>query len=291
MSYSDKINQCAKILGVNPSKINELFVDEESFSLLIENLSESDVVELLHSLVIPNLTHAYTIKAKAAAKVLIGVDGKQSTQTQHTMSTVDIPSIVNAIKPIANWSDREILNAYITDSSDELESQLVVRSKGRRFVITNPTESDNIDVESTLSMLKRARKEEIPEYYRTGDGSVVIVYRITELNRKARTRHLCPVCGSMLFDDHCSKCDIHFGGIDPIARQFVSFAKWSYHKIDKLIDAARLGMCELTKLAPMEMIKFSDARDEGKLPVLIKIEKPAQVFSRGSRVSDPFKVA
>ena len=289
MSFNDKINQCAKIIGVSPEQVKKIFADEEQFSLITGNLSESDIADMLvASIKLPKSESAivFGIKAKAAAKILVVGDVQQPVD--NTQINVSIPAIINSIKPMANWSDREILCAYIADQSDELEAQLMVRSKGRRFVVTNPSDSDTIDVETTLTMLKRARKDDMPEYYRTGDGTVVYMYRINDLSRKSRTRHVCPVCGGILFDDHCAKCDISFAGLTKEQRQFVYVAMLSPYRTQSM-DGKSLVAAIRNKfdgIHPMILHTFNVARESDDLPSLIKVEKPYI----GNVAGDPFKV-
>ena len=289
MSFNDKINNCAKILGVSPEQVKKIFADEEQFSLITGNLSESDIADLLTSSIkLPKSesTIVFGIKAKAAAKLLVSTGGQQSTT--NTQSTVDIPSVLNSIKPLANWSDREILNAYVADQSDELESQLIVRSKGRRFVVTNPTDSDNIDIETTLTFLKRARKEEMPEYYRNAEGQVVYIRRINDLNRKSRTRHICPLCTGLLFDDHCASCDVNYTGLTKEQRQFIYVARLDIHSKSisdaGIVDSVRNK--RFNDFHPLTLSTYYSMRDADNLPSLVKVEKP---FT-GNVAGDPFKV-
>lgn len=295
MEYHEKIKHCAQILGVSTEEVNKIFEDEETFSLTVVNLDISELADLLTaSIKLPKKesTIVFGIKAKAAAKALLTpVAPIKPPVLDAPMAIVplDVSMLVNGIKPLANWSDREVLVAYASDQTDELESQLIVRSKGRRFVVTNPTDSDNIDVESTLAMLKRARKEDMPEYYRTSDGSVVYLHRVNDLNRKSRIRHICPVCGGILFDDHCSVCDIHFGGLTKEQRQFI-WVVWNDAVLKKsmsvsdIIEYVRLG--NLMMFHPRTQMVFNMAKDVGELPSLIKIEKPYT----GNVAGDPFKV-
>jgi hypothetical protein len=137
-------------------------------------------------------------------------------------------------------------------------------------------------------MLKKARKDDIPEYYRTSEGTVVYIYRINELNRKSRTRHLCPVCNGILFEEHCSHCDIHFGDIGKRERQFISFAlsRTSNGNVGLFVDAARKGCAQLSHTYPALMKRFHEAEAVETLPKLIKVERPTS----GSSYGDPFSV-
>lgn len=282
MSFDDKIEQSAKILGVSPTKLHRILVDESTFILMKATLDEADIATLIRSSVHNDPNPALDMRAKSAARILIGAEIQKNPQ--ETQIPI-ISSLVKELKPIANWSDREILEAYVNDRSDELEAQLIVRSKGRRFVVVNPPDTDSIDVESTLRMLKRARKEDLPEFYRTPEGSVIFVHRINDLNRGARTRHVCPVCLGILFEDHCSKCDLHFGRLSKEQRQFVYVAARSpfcQMSGEQLLERVLNGYADLH---PSIWKSFNERRDVGDLPLLMKIEKPYTSNVAG----DPFK--
>lgn len=301
MSIQDTFNQCAKILGVKPEAFTTIFPDDDTTKLMVSNMSLDELTALLSAEFNNpkyNVVNFFdTERARIQIKVVAGIIMKNlkeeespikpQTQNSNTGTEVLI-KLVNDIRPLANWSDRELLQAYIESPSEDIEAQLIVRSKGRRFVITNPPGSDVIDIEQSLNMLKRARKEEIPEFYRTADGSVVYIYRINELNRKSRTRHVCPVCNGILFEDHCGHCDIHFGDIGTRERQFISFAlsRSSNTNISPLIDAAKKGIAVLSQTYPALAKRFLEAEVDETLPKLIKVERPTS----GTSYGDPFKV-
>ena len=289
MSYNDKIDQTAKILGETPERIQSIFTDEQTFELMIANLSESEVAEFISmSIVGNNECKTFTTKAKVAARIL---KGPASPVVQEQKPVVDAVTILREMKPVANWSDEEILNAFIANPTDELESQLVVRSKGRRFIITEKLGSDVIKVPETLAMLKKARKDEIPEFIRSPDGVVTYVYRMNEINTSSRLRHECPFDPNyILFDDYCAHCDINFAGVGKRERQFLRvFAKvtnmfgWSQKGV---VETARKGCDALIAAHPSVAKQFFDLESVGQLPSLVKMEKPHHIAIGG----DPFKV-
>lgn len=300
MSIQDTFNQCAKILGVKQEAFTNIFPDDDTTKLMVSNMSLDELIALLSaefSNPKHNVVNLFDLeKNRIQIKVVAGIIMKNIADPivsapvqQSPIGTEAIIKLVNDIRPLANWSDREVLQAYVDSPTEDLEAQLMVRSKGRRFVITNPPGSDSIDIEQSLNMLKRARKEELPEFYRTADGSVVYIYRINELNRKSRTRHICPVCNGILFEDHCGHCDIHFGGFAKRQRQFISFAltnESNIKNVDTFIELVKSGVNVALQRYPSLAKKFNDAEMDDVLPKLTKVERP----SSGTSYGDPFKV-
>lgn len=289
MSYNDKINQAAKILGETPERIQSIF-DEQTFDVMIANLSESEVADFItFSIVGDNDSVTFSTKAKVAARILKASE----TPIVQEQKPVDAIAILRELKPVANWSDEEILNAFIANPTDELESQLVVRSKGRRFIITEKLGSDVIKVPETLAMLKKARKDEIPEFIRSPDGIVTYVYRMNEINTSSRLRHECPFDANfILFDDYCAHCDINFAGIGKRERQLLRLCtKHSSnlntpYSLKNVTETARKGFDALAIAFPGAAKQFFELESVGKLPSLVKMEKPHHIAIGG----DPFKV-
>lgn len=282
MKYEEILHKCAQMSGYGVEQFDKLFLGEEGFT----NIVEYSTVDQLRDIICEGLGTNITIITVVAQFIKKVTNKQEQAQNQQPEVTKSIESILKSMQPISQWSDMDLLRAYVDTKSEEYEIQLNLRSKGRRFVITKPSDSDNIDIDATYEMLKRSRKEDIPEYFRKGT-EVIFVHRISDLNKKARTRHVCPICGGILFDSFCSHCDVSFVNLSIDIRQFIYImaANNSNATIDwsSVINIAQQGLQALINTYPKNMILFNEMRETNILPTLIKVEKPVLAYS------DPFK--
>lgn len=73
-------------------------------------------------------------------------------------------------KPFGQWKDKELLEAYGIDCDAEIIRVLAERSNGRAFVVFADEENAKIDLETSLRMLREARRRETPVNYRVADA-------------------------------------------------------------------------------------------------------------------------
>ena len=291
----DKINQAAKILGTDPDKLKSLIVSKDEIDdldLIATVVSTLEVAELENMF---ETVHNGWGKRTAAAKIIKSFEKIVSDQVElPEPKESKFETLINSMKPIQNWSDSELLTAYIDSERDDLESELQRRSKGRRFVVLANETSDEIDVDASLAMLKKARKDEIPDMVKGKSGEVIFIYRIEEVHSINRIRHECPFdLGSILFDDYCSVCEINFSGVNKECRQMLRLISRSeqldlVRKVQLVELAVEKGKSALDNLYPRVAKEFRELEMTDSLPSLVKLEKPK---TRNQKLgADPFSV-
>jgi hypothetical protein len=288
-TISGRIDQASAILGITASELKIAFTvkgdpSDELIEIILNNATESEILESLSTRLFISKTEVALI---TAVKILKRDTINQPTeQKSGIMSESSLEKILNSTKPIANWSDAEVLNSYMESESQELEYELNKRSKGRRFVVL--TKTNTIDVDATLLMLKRARKEEIPAVYKTPDNDIIRIYRIEEYHPENRERYVSPLRPqSILFDGYCADCGLNFSKVGNKERQFMRLVYESTGKQSKnaeifLLQEAEKGLNNLFATYP-ELVSVWEKKDRtDSLPKLIVYESPT------AKVSDPF---
>jgi hypothetical protein len=301
---SARIEQASKITGLSSDSIRELFVSSESIddnNLIKSVLAVSTVDDIIEAFTLatkhtrPGIGDTVSLpmgKMKAAAVTLTGGECKSEPVQSELPTTSVIEQLLQSNKPIQQWSDAEVLKGYLEDDREELEFELNKRSKGRRFIVLTNLKSEEIDIEATLLMLKRSRKEEIPAYYKVaGSDRPIFVYRIEEYHQTNRVRSESPLKhGIALFDDYCPVSNVNFTGVDLISRQFirliVDLVGIYKPEVKQVVEIARDGGIEgLATQYPEVYGEFIKQSNLGTLPTLKLVES---VTSSNLTKSDPF---
>jgi len=282
-SFDDKLNVCAGILGTSIDDILTKYHEDKTIAEAIINSLKMDELELT----LPRAESVKSFQVTAAARILKEDNTPKLTESpfqHHARMNPSEPHIGELIsklhmntKPIQNWSDSELLDAYIETEEYQYEVHLVNRSRGRPFIVTDGIGSSRILKDESLRILKKARKGDTPEYYRDGDGNAVNLYRISELSVNARTREESPLAkGHYLFDGHCAQCDLNFEKVDMKSRQFMRLVITDFPNTDikELHKTALIGIDALMNEYPMVAIKYHQLSLIDELPTLRKLEKP-----------------
>lgn len=216
-----RIEKAAKILGKSPDDVKCFFIDKENIDdidLLTTSIELTTYDEMMEGIKNDFGATFITNKIRTAMKIILG--DKQSNKTEDKTSEISVlQKIIDSNRPIQQWSDKDVLDAYIDTEDDQYEYELNKRAKGRRFIILNDTEPETINVEASLNMLKRARKENPPSHYKSGT-EIIYVYRIEDYHSRNRVRAESPFHPKVaLFDDYCPVSNISFEGIDVRVRK------------------------------------------------------------------------
>lgn len=304
-SFSDRISESSELLSINSK---DLVSDLKKFGITSDSTGESlldaptTTIEDLVSIMevgcangIPNL------KLKAAASVLKGnsLVKKEIPESENRMPVVSIENerktfaeLLKEQRPIANWSDRELIERYAKDREHNVEQELNRRAKQQNFVVLKEGKfepgKEDIDIEVTLDLLKSARKRTNPSTIPHGD-KFVQVYNITELNPSDRIVELCPLCGESLYKGYCEKCHSNFAGVGDDERAFAKLVADSDNfSIDSRADrrdvviSAKKGLDDLKLNWPSLIKEFDDLKLTGNLPKL------RIILNRPATVADPF---
>jgi len=81
----------------------------------------------------------------------------------------DLKSILDAMKTPAQMSDAELLKQYSPTASSNIIDELKQRSNDRAFIVFDEAKgNDVVDVETSLKLLRIARRQETPATYKVG---------------------------------------------------------------------------------------------------------------------------
>jgi len=266
MSFDERLKKIAPILNYkNPKLIKNILVDEgiEDETILdASTTTEDDLVEILMT-----LGGTKKLKAKMCASILKGKDPHEKDSgiielpNKKSESSV-IADLIKANRPVTQWSDEEVLKGYIESDGDDLEAELQRRSKNRPFIILNKnSERQEIDVDDSLFMLKRARKEEIPSSMTTGDGRFVKIFKISQYSKENRIHHESPLRpGVILFDGYCNASKQNFSNVSEGAKKMLRLIR------NDLGEQTRMEESHLVEVAKKEGLdglgrKFPEIHD------------------------------
>jgi len=303
-SLTPRIEKAAQFLGCSPEKVLEALQTGgiTNDCLGLEILDASYTTELiLWKLLAPDsgenlLLEVPELRRKAAIHAL-----KTPATVNKTPVEEAAPSVSNVLNTIlvnrrpAEMKDRELLELYVKDRDSEIELELSRRANSRRFIVLMPGKYDPgkeiIDLEKSLTLLKMARKCEVPSMA-PFEGTVLQIYRITELNPEDRKTEICPFCGEALFRGYCDLCELDFGGIGTEERSYLklitakpSFVSGSFSDRRAAYVSAKKGLEDLKNSWPSVAQEFEDKKATNTLPQLVFI-KPTP----STKKADPFAV-
>ena len=298
---SVRVSKASAVLGINPDQITKALqeqgIDDSAAGLAIIDASTTEITDLVAILAnVDESLKGKILKLKAAASILKDASCERPKQDAPISAMAPMPvTFVDALKemrPIQQWNDQELLTKFSKDRDPDVEQELHQRSKGRHFIVLKQGKFDpgkeEIDIELSLDILKKARKMETPSMLPQGD-KVLPIYRIIELNINDRITEICPICGESLFKGFCPKCQASFAGIGDDERAYVNLISAQENfRADSLSDrkaviaSASKGVEDLKMTWPSLAQKFDELKLIGNLPRL------RVIATRPTSVSDPF---
>lgn len=200
------------------NRLNNLGVyeDDESHSLLVNECPIGDARRVFCENGKPNLP---TVRFRHMWNILVGYEAEQENEQEQApqKNLSEIKEVIQAFRPVGQWSDKELVMAYGPDCDQAVSDALEKRSNGRAFVVFEDA-TGNVDVEITLRMLREARRRETPVNYKAGD-SLKRLYRAGEFPGLFYTR--CPFHSDVLLvDGYCDKSKATWEGIEYECMQF-----------------------------------------------------------------------
>ena len=292
ISFEDRIKKAAKILKKHPRDLNFALNQAGIDSLEILDSAEvsiKDITDTIAKSFIP-LGEIPPIKAKVAAGIL---------KTAHEVAEiVELPKkesdssvladLIKSQRPVTQWSDNEVLDKYIKTDDEQYESELQRRAKNRRFIILKEGTQEEVDVEASLVMLKRARKDDIPSFVTSEDKRVIHIYKVEEYHVSNRVRYESPLRpGVMLFDGFCQVSNQNFKKVPDTARKFLRLihnveGNQSRMEETRLVEIAEEGIDGLGRIFPEVLEQYMELASTDNLPSL-KTIAPVE-----TRQADPF---
>jgi hypothetical protein len=299
-----RAEKAAQILKVQSQDLLKVLADEgitddsDGFSLLN---SPAITVDDLADLLAKGLS-AKKLPAKVAASVLKNagespqINRVEATQVSPAAPGVaDIAKLIKESRPIEQWEDRELLEKFSRERSAEVEEELDRRAKRQKFIILMPGKfepgKEQIDIDSSLALLKMARKRTTPSVMPSATG-FSIVYRITELDMRDRVLEICPFCGESLYQGYCEKCQLTFASIGDDERAYIRLISDSDQRIKgslsdrkAILASGFAGLDDLKTTWPSLAQRFDELKLTNSLPKLRVIENRPS-----TKVVDPFMV-
>lgn len=303
----DRIAKAAKVMKITEdalwAKLNKLGIckeDDDALALIeSETTREGDVRKVFCD----DDTSTLTPGALATIPVIRFLAGwavlRGRGETKESQDSSDVAKIVEAIKPLTQYSDKDLLQRYSPDCSSEILDELRKRSHDNPFIVFNDGFNDDgetIDVENTFRLLKIARRNErVPATYlvtRDGKDVMIRLYRLGEFPMMWLEE--CPVHPEViLVEGYCERCQCSWEGVSATDRIIVRVA------VDlKAVDVSSLGkIFELVKTIKTEKnaqsllqipavnLKYKELQEEGRLPILRR-----RISSTANGKKDPLYV-
>jgi hypothetical protein len=303
--FSTRVKNTSKVLGVSVDQLYKILMeagidDTPQGVLTLKSAEISDLMEIFDSI----NGNFLKLRKKAAASILKD-ENQERPKIMEATPVNSFVEVMKSLKPIQQWDDKSLLESFISTRSIESMEELDRRAKHQKFVVLkNPATlnlkkyepgKEEIDVEMTLKLLKDTRKRVVPSMLPDQDGSIIIVYRITELNIEDRIVELCPFCGEILFNGFCEKCITDFSCIGDDERSYIklvvdsgNFESKASMERKAIIASACKGLNDLKTVTwPSLSNKFDELKLTGNLPKL-KMFKSTPAINPSTQVKDPF---
>ena len=223
------------------------------------------------------------------------VDGNTVSESQKEGLKELGQQIAGALKPIGQWSDQELLDAYTFECENGVIEELDRRANGNAFVIFESEAEGLVDVDASLRMLREARRgRTLPVTYKMAD-ILKKLYRAGEF--PGYVMHECPFHPSVvLLAGYCDKCGHTWEAVPYEIMQFARIVLNQGDAPDKgpgirqFISSAMRSTTEealasLNEDYSKAALAFSEAKQDDTLPNLKRRISTTEDNSGGS---DPF---
>lgn len=187
--------------------------------------------------------------------------------------------LIKTVKPLAQWTNLELLEKYGKDGLLQTHEELAKRGKNRFVIIFN--EDESVDIDNSLHMLKKAQFQDTPQIYKLKSGDLREVYRVGDF--PMQIFYECPIHKDvLLLDGYCEECCDHWDNSDTEKNTLLRLIAENKHSIDihQYLDKS---YDELAKRFPQVFLLHKTLKETDNLPRLKrKISKPKN--------GDPFRV-
>jgi len=292
--FEDRVEKAAKILKITAKILKEALKESGVDDIELLNASTTCHADLQGILMdIKELKAAPMLKIKAVAAILKGEDpfGKvpEIVELPKKESNHSLVELIRSQRHVTQWTDEEVLTKYIETDDEQYEAELQRRSKNRRFIILKEGSQTEVDIEASIIMLKRARREEIPSFFTSDDKKIIHIYKIESYHIDNRVRYESPLRpGVILFDGFCHVSNQNFKKVDDRARKFLRLihefeGNQSRLEETNLVNIAEVrGVNGLGELFPEILELYMEREATDSLPSL-KTIAPVE-----TRQADPF---
>ena len=207
-------------------------------------------------------------------------EGARATDEPKNPSVLGgIQELANSMRPVGQYSDKELLELYGRECLPKIEDELRERTKGRNCIVFI---DGNVDIDLSAPLVKRARREKVPASLHKKD-KVYRVYSVGEFPEQVYVK--CPVTGEVLFDGYSEKLGVKWElpyealqFVHLLSRSGVDITPITARDINKTF--AEDGLESLKSLFPKVACTFEDLQKIDELPSL-------KTSSTKRRVADP----
>jgi len=270
---SQRIVEAAKILNPqSPSEAETLLTDALN---ACDCSPEDPTSDWLIDYVEPTKIIPALIDAKATARHRLAWDiliGKQKSAKPQSEES-EIIQLLKDQRPVGQWKDQELLEAYHQDCDPEVERTLKKKASGAPVIIFENEDEGIVDIESSLKCLRMSRRRErMPDTMRFY-GRLKRIYRVGEF--PAMVLYQCPLHSDViLYDGYCDRDDVDWSNVDYEAMQFARLVKNAnehptrHSEVVRFVGIAEEGVEALKNEFPKIGLKFDEFRREDSLPNL-----------------------
>jgi len=277
---SKRIAEAAKILNpqspaeaeallTNALKTCDCSPDDPASEQLINYVDPAKVVPEI-------CTDRATARHRLAWDILIGNSASAWTKSAKDESS-DESQIVRLLKdqrPVGQWKDQELLEAYNQDCDPEVEQVLKKKASGAPIIVFENEDEGVVDVESSLKALRMSRRRDrMPDTMRF-NGKLKHLYRVGEF--PSMVLFQCPFHPDViLYDGYCDRDDVDWSGVDYETMQFARLVMDADEHPTRHRDvvafvaiAAEEGIEALKEEFPKIGLYFDELQREDRLPTL-----------------------
>lgn len=287
LSFSERVEKAAKAAKVDKDKLLT------ALSGIGVEPDDEDSLEVAR--VYGDIEKVFTDAGAKPARAAMGVDVLIRLDDAEEAEYVklaeqpksDVAQLLEAQRPVEQWKDQELVEAYGIDGDLRVTDTLAKRSKGQAFVVFN--DDGSTDVELTVELLRLTRRQTIPEKYPNKDGKLKSVYRIGEFP-------MTYVEESPLFEDvilvngFCQESNLSWANVSIDDRVIVRVAAETvvmptdHLSVKQLVERIeKEGDARFLLTGPIEH-KYSELENDNRLPRL------RRKYSTRKNNGDPFHV-
>jgi hypothetical protein len=196
----------------------------------------------------------------------------------------NLAEVIAELKPIGQWNDQRLLEAYNSTCETGIITELTARSNDRPFIVFLNEAEGVVDIATSNLLLREARRRITPSQFKVGN-TLKRVYKAGEFPSLVLTE--CPFHSHvLLFDGFCDECGQSWKGVSYEAMQFARIvAELSEQPSDspsltRFLKSAKEGTMQDDY--PKVKLEFDERQEDNKLPNLKR-----RTATHGG-VSDPF---
>jgi len=275
-----RVKKASEILCISEEKIKTnlenlgIYYDDISLQILdSDSTKESDARQIF---IEKNPADKIAIpRFNAAWKILKGKDPFKEVEEK-------LP------KNIGQYSDEQLLKQYGKDCFPKIEEELRSRCKDRPIIIFKNTKTEKIDVESSLKLLRIARRQNTPTTFKVETevtGEIKRVYRVGEFPLEYFFE--CPFHDNVLLvEGYCEECANTWDTSEEDKMILVRMIEQENDISD--LDKKSLAINSFDKLKnlfPKIAMKYEELKEKDELKSL------KRHVSSTSNGSDPFHIA